>query len=116
MPLYTARMTRVSPPDEARECPAPHASTRVTRIPERSSASAIHPPNAPAPTTTTCSAELRTDTAPPCIARIPSNPAPGAVTTAPTKARRDRPSAIDSTLEREADAERTRLVRQISHT
>src|SRR6186713_2981992 len=110
-------MTRVSPPDDAREFPAPHASIRVTRIPARRSASAVHPPNAPAPTTTTWSAEPRTDVTPgSCIAGIPSQPAAGAVTTAPTNARRDRPSAIDSALECEGDAERARLVRQVADT
>src|SRR5712691_4321797 len=46
-------MTRVSPPELARELPGPQASTRVTRAPRRSSMRAVHPPNAPAPTTTT---------------------------------------------------------------
>src|SRR5204862_7418359 len=32
----------------------PHASTRVTRAPRRSRCRAVQPPNAPAPTTTTC--------------------------------------------------------------
>src|SRR5687768_6445897 len=52
-------MTRVSPPDDARELPAPQASTRVTRKPARRSARAVHPPNAPAPTTTACSGATR---------------------------------------------------------
>src|SRR2546430_13405976 len=47
-------MTRVSPPELARELPGPHASTRVTRARRRSTWSAVQPPNAPAPTTTTC--------------------------------------------------------------
>src|SRR2546422_4824048 len=47
-------MPRVSPPELAREWPGPQASTRVTRVPRRSRWSAVQPPNAPAPTTTTC--------------------------------------------------------------
>src|SRR5881397_3163387 len=47
-------MTRVSPPELARELPGPQASTSVTRAPRRSRWSAVQPPNAPAPTTTTC--------------------------------------------------------------
>src|SRR6185503_11284097 len=46
-------MTRVSPPELARAFPGPHASTSVTRAPRRRSSSAVQPPNAPAPTTTT---------------------------------------------------------------
>src|SRR5713101_2342033 len=46
-------MTRVSPPEEARELPGPQASTSVTLAPRRRSIKAVHPPNAPAPTTTT---------------------------------------------------------------
>src|SRR5579863_10017755 len=45
---------RVSPPEDAREFPGPHASTNVTRAPPSSRRSAVHPPNAPAPTTATC--------------------------------------------------------------
>src|SRR3982750_214607 len=52
-------MTRVSPPDDAREFPAPQASMRVTRWPARRSDKAVHPPNAPAPTTTTWSLRER---------------------------------------------------------
>src|SRR5882724_6780553 len=48
------RMTRVSPPELARSLPAPQASTSVTRAPPRSRCRAVQPPNAPAPTTTTC--------------------------------------------------------------
>src|ERR1700687_6009567 len=48
-------MTRVSPPEEARELPGPHASTSVTRAPERRRDRAVWPPKAPAPTTATCS-------------------------------------------------------------
>src|SRR6266699_2325997 len=47
-------MTRVSPPELARELPGPQASTSVTRAPWRRRNSAVQPPNAPAPTTTTC--------------------------------------------------------------
>src|SRR5262249_6550552 len=50
---YTPRMTRVSPPEEAREFPGPHASSNVTLAPRRRRARAVHPPNAPAPTTIT---------------------------------------------------------------
>src|SRR5436190_17539013 len=46
-----ARMTRVSPPELAREFPGPQASMRVTRAPRRTSHSAVHPPKAPAPIT-----------------------------------------------------------------
>src|SRR5690242_5235435 len=46
-------MTRVSPPELARAWPGPHASTSVTCAPRRRSSSAVQPPNAPAPTTTT---------------------------------------------------------------
>src|ERR671935_1805546 len=94
-PLYTPRMTRVSPPDDARECPAPHASTSVTRIPARRSASAVQPPNAPAPTTTTCSlgghaADLVV--AARAVGRPDANrQVSGAPKTAPTNARREMP-------------------------
>src|SRR5262249_43794876 len=50
---YVPRMTRVSPPELARELPGPHASTRVTFAPRRRRCRAVHPPNAPAPTTMT---------------------------------------------------------------
>lgn len=87
-------MTRVSPPDDAREWPAPHASTSVTRIPARRSASAVHPPNAPAPTTITCSRE-----------RTPSRDSSGAAATDPTNARRDMPAGIrGSVMETEGQA------------
>ena len=46
-------MTRDSPPELAREWPGPHVSHSVTRAPRRSRLSAVQPPNAPAPTTTT---------------------------------------------------------------
>lgn len=39
--------------DVAREWPGPQASSRVTLAPRSSSASAVHAPNAPLPTTTT---------------------------------------------------------------
>src|SRR5260221_2133056 len=48
------RMTRVSPPELAGSLPAPQASTSVTCAPPRSRCRAVQPPNAPAPTTTTC--------------------------------------------------------------
>src|ERR1700687_883027 len=51
-----ARMTRVSPPELAREFPGPQASTSVTLAPPRRSISAVQPPKAPAPTTTTAGA------------------------------------------------------------
>jgi len=47
-------MIRVSPPDEERELPGPHASSRVTRAPLRSRQSAVQPPKAPAPMTAIC--------------------------------------------------------------
>src|SRR5579863_8035629 len=47
------RITRVSPPELARELPGPQASSRVTRAPRRQSQSANQPPKAPAPTTAT---------------------------------------------------------------
>src|SRR6186713_1804928 len=47
-------MMRVSPPELARACPGPHASTSVTCAPLRRSINAVQPPKAPAPTTTTC--------------------------------------------------------------
>src|SRR5688572_12168845 len=50
---YTPRMTRVSPPELARELPGPQASTSVTRAPPLRSDSAENAPNTPAPTTTT---------------------------------------------------------------
>src|SRR5579864_6208961 len=46
-------MMRVSPPDDDRELPGPHASSSVTRAPRRNRYKADHPPNAPAPTTAT---------------------------------------------------------------
>lgn len=45
------RITRVSPPELAREFPGPQASNSVTLAPSRKSCKADHPPNAPAPTT-----------------------------------------------------------------
>src|SRR6188474_83898 len=51
-------MTRVSPPELARVFPGPHASTRVTCAPARCRYNAVHPPNAPAPTTATRSGGL----------------------------------------------------------
>src|SRR5438132_13488244 len=45
-------MTRVSPPELDRELPGPHESMSVTCAPRRRRCSAVHPPNAPAPTTT----------------------------------------------------------------
>src|SRR5579864_8890906 len=74
------RMTRVSPPELARELPGPHASTSVTRAPRRQSQSASHPPKAPAPTTATCGSpaagagpgavRLRLSPSGPCIAAL----------------------------------------------
>src|ERR1051325_8271636 len=46
-------MMRVSPPELARLLPGPHASMSVTSAPPRRRCSAVHPPNAPAPTTAT---------------------------------------------------------------
>src|SRR5262245_38394580 len=79
-------MTRVSPPDEALEFPAPHASTSVTRIPARRSVSAVHPPNAPAPTTTTWSAASR---------RAPNRSTNGAATADATNLRRVRLPVVE---------------------
>src|SRR5262245_8240945 len=45
-------MTRVSSPELLRALPAPQASISVTRSPLRRSHRALHPPKAPAPTTT----------------------------------------------------------------
>src|SRR5438105_12451954 len=53
-----ARMTRVSPPELARELPGPHVSIKMTRAFCRNKCSAVHPPNAPAPTTTIFSINL----------------------------------------------------------
>ena len=54
MALHLApRMIRVSPPEEDREFPGPQASTRVTFAPPRNKYSAVQPPKAPAPITTT---------------------------------------------------------------
>src|SRR6266511_2033141 len=47
-------ITRVSPPELARELPGPQASTSVTRAPWRRRNSAVQPPNAPAPITAMC--------------------------------------------------------------
>src|ERR1700693_5198735 len=46
-------MTRVSPPELARELPGPQESTSVTFAPLRRRWRAVQPPKAPAPTTTT---------------------------------------------------------------
>src|SRR5256885_3406707 len=46
-------MTRVSPPEEARELPGPQESRSTTRAPRRSRCRAVQPPNAPATTTAT---------------------------------------------------------------
>ena len=46
-------MMRVSPPEEDRELPGPHASSNVTRAHRRRRYKAVHPPNAPAPITAT---------------------------------------------------------------
>src|SRR3954462_4611364 len=48
---YTARMTRVSPPELERELPGPQASTSVTFAPACRRCSAVQPPKAPAPMT-----------------------------------------------------------------
>src|SRR6201993_913594 len=44
-------MTRVSPPEDDREFPGPHASIRVTLAPRSRRCRAVHPPKAPAPMT-----------------------------------------------------------------
>src|SRR5271168_3842557 len=46
------RMMRDSPPEEARECPAPYASSSKRRWPRAARCHAVHEPNTPAPTTT----------------------------------------------------------------
>src|SRR5688500_5204355 len=98
-------MTRVSPPLDARALPAPQASTSVTRRPARSSASALHPPNAPAPTTTTWSFRRRAPL-------MPNRATSGAATTDPTKVRRE--IASGSVMEAQREAERPRLVGEVA--
>src|SRR5262245_49460420 len=49
---YELRTPRVSSPDVERELPGPSMSTSVTLAPMRRRLSAVHPPQAPAPTTT----------------------------------------------------------------
>src|SRR5262245_12754240 len=46
-------MTRVSPPELAREFPGPQESSTTTFAPRRTRCKAVQPPNAPAPTTAT---------------------------------------------------------------
>ena len=48
---YVPRMTRVSPPEDAREFPGPQASSSVTRAPRSRRCRAVQPPKAPAPIT-----------------------------------------------------------------
>src|ERR1700730_9414333 len=81
-------MTRVSPPELARELPGPQASRSVTRAPRRTSSSAENPPKAPAPTTATWRDRRR---APRGFSRRPADSAPPAI--APRSARRERRSA-----------------------
>src|ERR1051325_4570911 len=45
------RMIRDSPPELARECPGPYASSSNTRFPRFARCHAVHAPNAPAPIT-----------------------------------------------------------------
>src|SRR4029077_16001456 len=51
-------MTRVSPPEEARELPGPQASSNVTRAPRSRRCKAVQPPKAPAPITAMCALEF----------------------------------------------------------
>src|SRR6202521_804434 len=104
-----ARMTRVSPPELAREFPGPQASTSVTLAPPRRSISAVQPPKAPAPTTTTAGAAAgAAATRRAGRAAVSSPPAPPA-----SSARRERrlmrsPSEVES----RRDAEGPGLVDQ----
>src|SRR5262245_3313476 len=92
-----ARMTRVSPPDEAREFPGPQASRRDTRAPRLARCRAAQPPNAPAPTTATLGA-------PDAAARDRRAAEDGAAPTA------IRAAAPFSTARRERAAARSRLL------
>src|SRR5262249_2988854 len=48
---YAVRVMRDSPPDDARACAGPQASSSSTRSPLRKRFHAVHAPNTPAPTT-----------------------------------------------------------------
>src|SRR5688572_24587306 len=96
-------MTRVSPPELERALPGPHASISSTFAPRLRRCSAVHPPNAPAPMTTTRGADF---------VKNGSRAAKGTAATAPRNARRE----MDKELERHsrADTDRARLIRQIA--
>src|ERR1700682_4931423 len=81
-------MTRVSPPELARELPGPQASRGGTRAPRRTSSSAENPPKAPAPTTATWGERRR---APRGFPRRRADSALPAI--APRSARRERRTA-----------------------
>jgi hypothetical protein len=66
------RITRVSPPELAREFPGPQASSSVTLAPFRNSCSADQPPNAPAPTTITEARRGPTNTGEPIMKAAPA--------------------------------------------
>src|SRR4029434_11351777 len=89
---YVARMTRVSPPELARGVPGPQASSSVTFAPRRRRNSAVQPPNAPAPTTTTF-----------ILARGDCPDSARAIDTAGSIARRERRESLDI-LSRESPA------------
>src|SRR6266566_470841 len=100
-----ARMTRVSPPELERVLPAPQASTSVTCAPRCSRCSAVQPPKAPAPTTTTRGLEvLKSD----CASRRLTK---GAAATHPRNVRRER---VRSEIHSRAHAERARLIHLIA--
>src|SRR5690349_7686737 len=101
-------MTRVSPPELAREFPGPHASTRVTRAPRRRSMRAVHPPNAPAPTTTT-EAPGEGDPAPRRAGRAAASSPPAPLA---SNARRVTVMRLESEVEPRIDPERPGLVDQ----
>src|SRR5262245_44660619 len=103
-------MTRVSPPERARELPGPHASTRVPRAPRRRSMIALKPPTQPAPTTAReGGVDGDEDPADPGRARTRAAEAAGSIARKP---RRESTWILASEIEPRGNAERPRLVRQ----
>src|ERR1700682_430673 len=107
-------MTRVSPPELERVFPGPHESIRSTFAPSLRRCRAVHPPKAPAPTTTT------RGLAPGASAWASRRPASGTAATHSRNVRRVTPSITPrepdaaSEIHSCTDPHRPRLVGQIA--
>src|SRR5207302_9067174 len=109
-----ARMTRVSPPELERGLPGPHASMRSTCAPRLARCSAVQPPKAPLPITTTRGFDLPESD---CASRRPIDDANGTAATHSRNVRRETPlSEMSVSLEIHscADADRAGLVDQVA--